>query len=517
MNLLHLPWLELAIVISLVGSPSVSGLRDPNRAYRWGLAFTGLSFACALLAWLVFHLGIPAELTRRWSVQPALFGRQLFGMDQLSAPLIPAVALLHFLTAVATARTHMRRYSFSWSLAAEAIRLATFSCKEPWVLIGLLAVSTVPPYVELLNRGRPTRVYALHMALFVGLLVLGWSIVEYNGRSTGPTAWWATVPLLAAILVRCGTVPAHCWVTDWFEHASLGIALLYVTPLSGVYAAVRLVMPIGPDWVLRSIGLLSLTTAVYAAGMATIQRETRRFFAHLFLSHASLVLVGLELDTELSLTGSLCVWFSVILSLGGFGLTLRAMEARFGRLSLTDYHGLYEHSPTLAVFFLLTGLASVGFPGTIGFISTELLVDSAVEASPYVGILVVATAALNGIAVMRAYFLIFTGARHVSTVSVSLGSSSRERFAVLTLSALILGGGLFPQPGVSSRQRAAQEILEDRRERSHLDQHVSPREKPKGEEVGFHEAGGVKRALRDAGPRGFVGARDDLRPRRGIE
>ena len=50
-------------------------------------------------------------------------------------------------------------------------------------------------------------------------------------------------------LVRCGTVPAHCWVTDWFEHTSFGIALLFVTPLAGVYAAVRLVLPIAPDWV----------------------------------------------------------------------------------------------------------------------------------------------------------------------------------------------------------------------------------------------------------------------------
>ena len=59
-----------------------------------------------------------------------------------------------------------------------------------------------------------------------------------------------------------------------------GIALLFVGPLSGVYAAFRLVLPIGPGWVLSSIGLLSLFTAIYAAGMATIQRETRRFFAH---------------------------------------------------------------------------------------------------------------------------------------------------------------------------------------------------------------------------------------------
>ena len=123
-----------------------------------------------------------------------------------------------------------------------------------------------------------------------------------------------------------------------------------------------------------------------------VQGEVRRFDAQLFLSHASLVLVGLELDTVMSLTASLCLWFSVILSLAGFGLTLRALEVRFGRLSLRSFHGLYEHSPTLAVCFLLTGLASVGFPGTLGFISTELLLDAPVEVDPTIGIAGVAAA-----------------------------------------------------------------------------------------------------------------------------
>ncbi|HEY2436661.1 MAG TPA: proton-conducting transporter membrane subunit, partial [Solirubrobacteraceae bacterium] len=416
MNPLHLPWLEFSVAATLVGSPFVSRIRDPNRAYQWGLAFIGVSFACSFFAWLAFHVGVTPEQTISWSVQPRLFGRIVFALDGLSAPLVPTIALLHLLTALATARTHMRRFSFAWSLAAESIRLLTFSCEEPWVLVGLLVVSTIPPYVELRIRRRPTRVYVLHMGLFVALLVLGWAAVEAGGTPGGRAPWWATIPLLLAILIRCGSVPAHCWLTDWFEHASLGIALLYVVPLSGVYAAVRLLIPVAPDWVLSSIGAFSLLTAVYAAGMATIQREARRFFAHLFLSHASLVLAGLELHTDLSLTGSLCLWFSVIVSLGGFGLTIRAMEARFGRLSLAEYQGLYQHSPALAVCFLLTGLACVGFPGTLGFISTELLVDSAVEVSPYVGIAVVTAAALNGIAVVRAYLLIFTGARHHSTV-----------------------------------------------------------------------------------------------------
>lgn len=456
MNPLHLPWVEIAVAVALLGALIVSQVRDAGRAALLGWLFTGAALLAALLAWLAFQLGIPAEAQQLWSVQPALFGRILFGLDELNAPLLPMVALLHFLTGLATARTKMRRFSASWSLATEAVRLATFACLDPSVLVGLLIAGTVPPYVELVNRGRPTRVYVLHMSLFAGLLLLGWAFLE---PGAGPSAW-AALPLMGATLVRCGTVPVHCWVTDWFEHASFGIALLFVAPLAGVYAAVRLVLPVAPDWVLQGIGVVSLATAVYAAGMAIIQREARRFFAYLFISHASLVLVGLELHTELSLTAALCLWFSVTVALGGFGLTLRAIEARYGRLSLDDYHGLYESSPTLAVCFLLTGLASVGFPGTLGFVSAELLVEGAVTASPWVGVGVVAAAALNGIAVVRAFFRLFTGARHVSTVF--LGIIPRERVAVLTLAALILLGGLFPQPGVASRERAAAKVLESR-------------------------------------------------------
>jgi NADH-quinone oxidoreductase subunit M len=461
MNPLHLPWLELMIGLAIFGAIWVSRIRTPGIAFRWGLGFMSGIFGCAFLAWLSFAAGVTAAEREPFSVQPYLFGpdRELLALDVVSAPLVPAVALLHLLTALATARTKMRRFSLSWSLTKAATCLAAFSCKEPWLLVGLLTAGTILPCIELLNRRRPMRVYVVHMAVFVTLLILGSAFMQTSDEAmTAPAL--ATVPLMAAILVRCGTVPAHCWVTDWFEHASFGNALLFVAPLTGVYVAIRLVLPIAPDWVLRSIGIFSLVTAVYAAGMAVVQRETRRFFGYLFLSHGSLVLVGLELHTRLSLTGALSLWFAVILSLGGFGITLRALEARFGRLALTDFHGLYDHSPALAVCFMLTGLASVGFPGTIGFVSTDLLVDGAVGANVLVGVGVVAASALNGIAVVRAYFLLFTGKRHASSVDLSIGV--REHLAVLTLTALVLCGGVFPQPGILSRHAAAEEILRER-------------------------------------------------------
>jgi NADH-quinone oxidoreductase subunit M len=455
MTALQLPWLEVAILLAMLGAMGVSRVRDPQRAARLGTAITGLVFLCTLLAWAGFALGVARTAGTAWSLQTYVGGRQLFGLDDLSAPLVAVAALLHFLTALATSRTKVRRFSFAWSLFSEAIRLALFSCRDPWMLIGLVAINTAPPVVELLNRGESPRLYVLHMALFLGLLIAGWALIDPGGNH--PTqSGWATACLLAAVLVRCGTVPAHCWVNDWFEHASFGNALLFAAPLTGVYIGVRLVLPVAPEWALHGIGVISLVTAVYAAGMAIVQRDVRRFFAYLFLNNVSLVLVGLELHTSVALAGGLCLWFALTLSLAGLGLTLRALEARYGRLSLAEFHGLYEHSPMLAVCFLVTGLASVGFPGTLGFVASELLVAGAIDANLVAGIAVVAVAALNGIAVVRAYFLLFTGARHFS--SVSLAITARERFVLLTLTALILGGGLFPQPGVAYLYAVADQV-----------------------------------------------------------
>lgn len=456
MNDVRLPWLELSILIPLLGAVRVGRLRDPRAALRGCLGFSIATLACAALAWLDFAWLQGGDANPRLLAD--YLGRDVLVIDELSAPLLPLVALLHLLVATATLSTKMRRFSFAWALASEAIALATLSCRDPWCVIVLLAVGTVPPWLELRARGKSTRIFTLHMALCVALLVIGAVLVQAEASQV--PSWWAVLPLAAAVCVRTGIVPVHCWMSDLFENATFGTALLFVTPITGAYAAVRLVLPIAPEEVLRGIGLAALATAVYAAGMALVQREARRFFCYLFLSHSALVLVGLEIVTPTGLAGALLVWLAICLSLTGFGLTLRAIEARTGRLSLTAFHGLYDHMPMLAVFFLLTGLASVGFPGTMGYLGTELLVEGAVDTYPYVGMAVVLAAALNGIAVVKAFFHVFTGARHAS--SVSLRIRRRERIAVLTLTILILGGGLLPQPGLSSREHAAREIIRQR-------------------------------------------------------
>lgn len=456
---LHLPWLEFVIAIPLVGALAVAFARTAESARRRAIGACFVTFFCTIGQWLDFTILRTFEAHDRGDFLSRLFGSEALVIDELSAPLLPLAALLSLVVIGATLRTKSQRFPFAWTLVSESILLATLSCRAPWGVVLLLAAQTIPPFLELRRRGRSTRVFVSHMGLCICLLIAGQALLDAEAI-TDTRSLLAIGMLTAAVLIRSGCVPVHCWMTDLFENATLGTAILFVTPMAGAYAAVRLVLPIAPDWALRTIALLSLFTAVYAAGMALVQREARRFFCYLFLSNSSLVLVGLEMATPVGLTGALCVWASIGLSLAGFGLTLRALESRAGRLTLAEYHGLYEHMPSLAVFFLLTGLASIGFPGTIGFVAGELLIEGVIGVYPSIGMFVVVAAALNGIAVMHAYFRLFTGTRHTS--AISLQARWPEWAAVMTLSVLILVGGLLPQPWVTSRYHAAVELIHRR-------------------------------------------------------
>lgn len=454
MGELHFPWLETAIVVPLAGALLVQAARDARLARRAAGLVALVALLLAVGEWVDFGLLHRFEAHEHSPWLRWLGLGEVLVVDELTAPLLPLVALIHFLTIVSTPLNKAQRFSFGWTLVAEAMTLATFSCRASWWLVGLLVAGTIPPWLELGRRAASPRVFAFHMTLFSVVLAAGWGLRQWGGAELEPVA----VGLLAfSALLRNGTAPLHCWTSDLFEKATFGTAILYVAPLTGALMVMRFVLPLAPAWALQSVAVLSIVTAVYAAGMSLVQTEARRFFCYLFLSHASLVLAGLELATPLGLCGALSVWISATLSLGGFGLVLRCVESRIGRISLEDFHGLYGQMPMLAGFFLLTGLASIGFPGTVGFIAMELLVEGVVEVWPWVGVGVVFAAALNGIAVLKVWFRIFTARNREELVS--LGVRWPERLAVMVLTLLILGGGLWPQPGVSSRYHAAVELL----------------------------------------------------------
>ena len=123
--------------------------------------------------------------------------------------------------------------------------------------------------------------------------------------------------------------------------------------------------------------------------------------------------------------------------------------------------------PLLAISFLSMGLACTGFPGTLGFVAQELLVDGAVDAFPVMGFAVVIASALTGLAVLRMYFSLFCGRSDSQAHSGwRLGLTRREAWTFVALVIALIGFGVAPRPLVDSRFTASDEILRLRRVRA---------------------------------------------------
>lgn len=296
------------------------------------------------------------------------------------------------------------------------------------------------------------RALTAYHALAVVLLVAGVALTATSPGHARAGLWL----IVAAVLIRKGIFPFHAWIPEAFDRTRIGPTVLFSAPELGTYVAAVLVLPHAPASVLRVVAVLSLVTAVYGAALALVQSDARRTLGYLFVSQSALVLAGLDCTSQDALTGALVLWVSSALAFTGLARTVLALEARRGRLRLTKYHGGFDQMPLLAASFLAFGLACAGFPGTLGFVGQELLVDGAVRRFPALGFLTIVAAALTGLAVLRMYFSLFCGS---PGASATLGLRWREAVVFGGVAAALVVSGVFPVPVVRSLDRASEELL----------------------------------------------------------
>jgi NADH-quinone oxidoreductase subunit M len=331
------------------------------------------------------------------------------------------------------------------------VLLLALSIASVWAFVSALGAATHQYQRRIVGAylGFSTLLFAIGVALVIGPGVQG-TRIETIGL-------WLIV---VGALVRKGIIPFHAWLPEVFDHGRLGPAILFNAPQIGAYMTVVLIVPRASPEMLRVIAILALGTAVYGAALALVQTSARRALGYLFMSQSALVMAGLDCTSASALAGGLLVWLSAGMAFAGLARAVLVLEARRGRLDLTTYHGGYERMPLLAISFLAMGLACTGFPGTLGFVGQELLVDGAVDAFPVMGFAVVVASALTGLAVLRMYFSLFCGRPDAKRHSTRyLGLTRRESWTFVALVAALIGLGLMPRPIVDSRFSASDEIL----------------------------------------------------------
>jgi NADH-quinone oxidoreductase subunit M len=395
-------------------------------------------------------------------------GEDLIRIDTLSRALLPFAAALWLLTVAVTPRAALDRRGLRRTAIATLLTVASFLTESAVVLL-LLSVASVGTFLSALAdpaHRYQRRVVAVYLGASTLLFAIGVALLVGPGMQSPRIEAVAMWLIVIAALLRKGIVPFHAWVPEVFDRGRMGPAILFNAPQVGAYITVVLIVPRASPQMLRTIALLALGTAVYAAALALVQHSARRACGYLFMSQSALVMAGLDCTSVTALTGGLIVWLSAGLGFAGLARCVLVLEARRGRLDLTRYHGGYDRMPVLAISFLAMGLACTGFPGTLGFIGQELLVDGAVDVFPIMGFAVVIASALTGLAVLRMYFSLFCGrSEALAQPGLRLGLRPREAWTFVALVIALIGLGLAPRPLVDSRFNASDNILRLRHER----------------------------------------------------
>jgi NADH-quinone oxidoreductase subunit M len=452
-------WLPWAVVgISLLGGFAVR-FAPAGAARRASVALSSLG----MLAALALSVAASRAPDRRL-VDPS----GLLGVDALGVLLVPLVALLGWTLLLAAPRRWAEPVAVGRLLLNLGLVSAAFLVRDARLFALLWAATFVPPYRELARAPeavRAARVYGIYAALsslLLGIGLLGIGLPLAGSSDVGDVRAWAGAPslvgliaLVLAVFIRKAIVPFHSWLVPVFAAAPPGPVLLLVAPMLGAYALLRFAVPIAPELLgdrVFWLAPLALLTAAYAAGIAFVQTELRRIVAWIAISQSALVLVGLESQDRAGLVGGLVAWLSVAAAMTGLGLSSWMLEARFGPLSIERPRGLYRRSRAPALVFLLSGLSLVGFPGTVGFISLDLLLSAVLEAFPVLGLLLFFATALSGFTLVRTYLRLFHGP---PAQGPELSLLPREWLALSVPLALIVWCGLQPAALAALGEQAA--------------------------------------------------------------
>lgn len=213
-----------------------------------------------------------------------------------------------------------------------------------------------------------------------------------------------TPPILAALAfitagigLKLALFPMHNWLPGAYAHApSFASAFLAATATKvAIYLLMRFyfsVFGLGtasaaskslglPDIppVLLLLFILSIAAMFGASIVAIFQRNAKKLLAYSSIGQIGYITLGISLNNVSGLTGATVHIFNHALMKGALFLALGAVVYRLASCRLEQMNGIGRKMPITMACFVIAGLAIIGVPGTVGFISKWYLSIGALE------------------------------------------------------------------------------------------------------------------------------------------
>jgi NADH-quinone oxidoreductase subunit N len=263
--------------------------------------------------------------------------------------------------------------------------------------------------------------------------------------------------LLVGFAFKIAAVPFHMWAPDVYEGAPTPYAAYMAAAVkAGAFAAfVRVwleAFPLLPQTdasMARALWYLAVITMIVGNVVALAQRNIKRILAYSSIAHAGYLLVAIVVGTPLGSSAFLFYLVAYTLAtMGAFAVVMAVSSPGEGRQQLSDYAGLWQVRPWLAIAMAVFMFALLGFPvvGGMGFIAKWNVLQAALEQNKnYLAVWLVITSVVSAGYYLYVVMVMFMRARPYDAPTLP-ATPGVTRFIIAATAGLILLFGILPQP-----------------------------------------------------------------------
>jgi len=469
------PILSLVTFLPLVGAFFILLIRGDNEVVARNARMTALwtssiTFFLSLLLWTGFDRKSAAfQFVEKNPWIESFDISYHMGVDGISVLFVLLSTLLTPICVLASwdaIKVRVREYMIAF-LVLETLMVGMF-CALDFVLFYIFFEGVLIPMFLIIGVwGGQRRVYAafkffLYTLTGSVLMLLAILAIYLQAGTTdvptllkyalpGDIQYWLWLAFFASFAVKVPMWPVHTWLPDAHVEAPTAgsVILAGVLLKMGAYGFLRFsvpMLPIATDFFTPMVFSLSIIAIIYTSLVALVQLDMKKLIAYSSVAHMGFVTLGIFTLNQQGVTGAIFQMLSHGIVSAALFLCVGVIYDRMHTREILRYGGLAERMPVYAFFFMIFMLASVGLPGTSGFVGEILILVGLFQVSTWA-----ATLAATGVILGAAYMLwlyrrVIFGKLTKDDLKSIMDMNRREVAVFTPLLVLTILMGVYPGP-----------------------------------------------------------------------